>query len=422
MNQAAIETLIGRAIGLDISTVGASVIHYALRQRMTARRTTELADYWALVTSSREELQELINAVVVPETWFFRDRAAFAAMTGHVRANRRAGQPIAILSLPCSTGEEPYSIVMAMLDAGFAPADFRVDAIDVSTRNLVEAERAIYGRNSFRGADLAFRDRYFEPVDGGFRPGGAVRERVRFQLGNIFDPASTSSGAPYDAIFCRNLLIYFDREMQERALDRLRQALAPAGLLLVGPAESSLPSLFGFVSNRQSMAFAFLKRPQTIPAENTEPLKKPRARPTPAPRAPAVRTAAPRKPATAAPRPAAIVSSAAAAAPSAGAESSLSAIERAANAGRLAEAKQAAAIHLNAFGPSAPLFYLLGLAHDAGEEIAEAARNYRKALYLAPDHRETLAHLALLLQRQGDVAGAKALRGRLGRIAKRSGG
>lgn len=425
---AEVEKLLREAIGLHAETVGGSVVQYALKQRMAACRVAEPSAYWQLLTSSRRELQELINAVVIPETWFFRDREAFAVAAQHARAHRRPGLPVRMLSLPCSTGEEPYSMAMAMFDAGFAAPDFTVEGLDVSTRNIAEATRAVYGRNSFRGADLSFRARYFDPVEGGYRPKTAVLKQARFEAGNLFDPAATSGPESYDVVFCRNLLIYFDRELQQRALDRLWQILAPGGLLLVGPAESSLPTLHGFVSARMPMAFAFHKK-----ADRTEVAvqiegagKAPRpARKAPRPAPPPARSgqasaAAVRPPAAPAirrpPEPAPPAPSRADPA-----QESLVSIERAANSGRIEEAKQAAHRHIQAFGPSAGVYYLLGLAHDASDAVREAIEHYRKALYLAPDHRETLAHLALLLERQGDTAGAKVLNSRLGRIEKRSG-
>ncbi|MCX5493298.1 methyltransferase [Kaistia dalseonensis] len=416
----AIERLLKDEIGLDSRTVGPSIIRHAVRKRMAACDIAEIAAYRDLLKASRHEVQELINATIVPETWFFRDREAFAAMVRHARAERVPGRPISILSLPCSTGEEPYSIAMAMFDAGFAETDFTVDGIDVSTHNLVEAERAVYGRNSFRGADLDFRDRYFEAVEGGHTPVATVRGRVRFRAGNLFDPALLAGTAPYDVIFCRNLLIYFDRDTQAGALERLRALLAPNGLLFVGPAESGLPASHGFVSARLPMAFAFRKAEAII----TQPLAaKPAAtppkaigvakasRPAGTRTVPIPRTAPPR------PRPAPVVAQAPA--PELPA-ASLAAIEASANAGRIAEARQAALAHLEAFGPSAEIFYLLGLAHEAADASDEAVQYYRKALYLAPNHAETLAQLALLLRRRGDIAGAKTLSSRLGRIGNGS--
>ena len=415
MATGAFEQLLREMIGLSSETVGASVIRHALKRRMTACEMPDLHTYWSYLSENRTERQELIDAVVVPETWFFRDREAFAAMTRQARENRGAGVPLRLLSLPCSTGEEPYSMAMALFDAGFEAREFSIDAVDVSTRNLVYAERAVYGRNSFRGEELGYRDRHFDAVEGGFRPHERVRRQVCFTLGNLFGPVPQPRPEPYDVIFCRNLLIYFDRETQGLALDRLRQMLADKGLLLVGPAESGLPTLHGFASVRFPRAFAFIKasavqqEPAAAPVRRSRPTPLPAQAPrriAPPPRVrPFAQKTAPGEAASPAPDPAA---------------KSLATIEHAANAGRLGEVKRAAASHLEEFGPSPEVFYLLGLAHDADDAPSDAIQNYRKALYLAPDHRQALVQLKLLLQRQGDKAGAKALTDRLDRIAKRS--
>jgi len=413
------EKLLRETIGLSMETVGASVIRHALKRRMTACAIRDLHAYWAFLNGSPAERQELVDTVIVPETWFFRDREAFGAMVRHLRENRAADHPLRLLSLPCSTGEEPYSIAMALLDAGFPDGSFQIDAIDVSSRNLVHAERAIYGKNSFRGADIAFRDRYFEACEDGFRPHDIVRRQVRFRLGNVLAATVQTSLETYDVAFCRNLLIYFDRETQGAALARLRQMLADNGLLLVGPAESGLPMLHGFASVRYPHAFAFIK----AEAASTKRTERPAARkPSPAPMKasplPQMQTAAPRP----APRP--FAQRAAPAQPSAPAPdratANLAEIERAADAGRLTEVHAAAERHIAEFGPSPDAFYWLGLAHDAADAAEEAMRNYRKALYLAPDHQRALAQLRLLQQRIGDHSGAKALADRLDRLAKRS--
>lgn len=412
------ENLLRETIGLSMETVGASVIRHALKRRMTACAMPDLHAYWAFLRGSPAERQELIDTVTVPETWFFRDREAFAAMVRHLSKNRSGTRRLKLLSLPCSTGEEPYSIAMALLDAGFPDGSFQIDAIDVSSRNLVHGERAVYGKNSFRGADIAFRDRYFESCESGFRPHDIVRRPVRFHLGNVL--AATPSGQEvYDVVFCRNLLIYFDRETQAQALTRLRQMLADDGLLLVGPAEAGLPPPHGFASVRFPRAFAFVKA-EAVPARPIAPPAPRKPKPTAVKAASLPQMQTPTRPA---PRP--FAQNAAATRPSTPSPDretiSLDEIERTANAGRLAELRTAAERHIAEFGPSPDAFYWLGLAHDADDAIEEAMRNYRKALYLAPDHQRALAQLRLLQQRRGDHSGAKALADRLDRLAKRSG-
>ena len=424
-----VEQLLHERIGLDAGTVGVSGLNYALKQRMAACAITDPSLYWRRLAVTPQEQQELINAVIVPETWFFRDPKAFVAMARQALAIRAKGKvaegrALRLISLPCSTGEEPYSMAMALFDAGLAASDFAIDAIDISTRNLAAAAQAVYGRNSFRGADLEFRARHFNAVEGGYRPHAEIRRQVRFRHGNLLDPLGIDA-EPYDVVFCRNLLIYFDRDTQERALDRLHRILAPHGVLLVGSGEAGLPLQCGFSSLRIPMAFAFAKRdvaerqPKPVPPPPTAPaVRKP-----PAPAAPLRTRVSPSRTAPP-PPPTPPTPSAPPAPPPApsrdAAGESLDIVERAANEGRLDEARQAARRHIDAFGPSAAALYLLGLACDADGAADEAVEAYRKVLYLAPDHREALAHLALLLRQRGDLAGAKAFSDRLGRLEKRS--
>ncbi len=146
--------------------------------------------------------------MVVTETWFFRDPETFAAFVRLVREEwlpAHTTAPLRLLSVPCSSGEEPFSLVMALLDAGVPAERFQIEAVDISARALARAERGVYGRNSFRGKDLAFRDRYFQPSEEGFVLDPAVRDCVRFCQGNFLSDDFLTGRASYDFIFCRNL-------------------------------------------------------------------------------------------------------------------------------------------------------------------------------------------------------------------------
>jgi chemotaxis protein methyltransferase WspC len=296
---AGIEALLKEAIGLDAATIGTSAITRALRMRQAACQMEDVDAYGAHLRQSPAELQELIDTVIVPETWFFRDRGAFDAMLPLARdiLSGQPGRKLRLLSLPCSTGEEPYSMSMALLDAGFAPDRFAIDAIDVSSRSITLAQRAIYGRNAFRGEELSFRERHFEPVQGGHRPSELVRRPVRFARGNLFD-ASLLPGGGYDVVFCRNLLIYFDRPTQDAALQALHRLLAPGGLLFLGPSETGLPSRRDFTWAKLPMAFAFRKvTGAPPPPAPIRPLPRPATAPRPfRPLAPPVLPTRPRRP------------------------------------------------------------------------------------------------------------------------------
>lgn len=395
-----IEALLKQTMGLDANSIGSATIERAVEQRQAACRIRDPILYWDHLSGSPAELQELIETVVVPETWFFRDREAFAALANLVMPEWLRGQPLGplrVLSVPCSSGEEPYSAAMALLDAGLSPNRFQIDAVDISARALALAQRGVYGSNSFRGEELSFRQRHFDALAEGHRIRDAVRQSVRFRQANLFAGALSDL---YDVIFCRNLLIYFDRPMQDRAIRLLSGLLTAKGFLFVGPSETSLLANHEFSSARWPLSFCFRKAPPERKAPVAPP---PRPRTVrPARVTPVVTRAAPR---AAAPLPETQ-------------EQQLERAQRLADQGRLAEAQSTCEKCIREYGPTARAYYLLGLVRDAASDVSGAGDFYRKALYLDPEHEEALLHLALLLEQQGDRAGAQLLRSRAQRRAR----
>jgi chemotaxis protein methyltransferase WspC len=437
MNIPAFEHLLKQAMGLDAASIGSPAIERAVRERLSVCQVKDLQAYWEQVQASRAELQELIEAVVVPETWFFRDPEAFATMArlacGH-HLPRNPGAVLRMLSLPCSTGEESFSMAMTLLDAG-VPADrFTIDAFDISAGALAKAGRAVYGRNSFRSNELGFRDRHFEHTAEGYRVSEAVRRMVHFQQGNILAAGFLPGADRYDFIFCRNVLIYFDQAAQDRVVEVLERLLKPDGILFVGPSETGVLMRHAFVSMQIPLAFAFRKATAapskaaaasgkataasskaTIAPSKTPPAVRHRLQPPPGRVPPAAPVVAGRSfratgsGTAAASRPG----------PPGKTDTSVDNAERLANQGRLDEAVQYCEAHLRENGPSPKAFYILGLAHDGSGNPATAISMYRKALYLDPDHHEALMHLAFLLQQEGDTAGAQVLQQRVRRLQQK---
>ncbi|WP_296271592.1 CheR family methyltransferase [Pseudomonas sp. UBA6323] len=398
-----IERLLKSRIGLDAESVGRSVIERAVRQRMSALGQQNLEGYWTTLGGSPREQQALVESVVVPETWFFRYPESFNALASLAQerhAHLYGARPLRLISLPCSSGEEPYSIAMTLLDAGFTAEQFQIDALDVSDKVLDQARQGLYGRNSFRGEALAFRERFFqEQAAGGFLLDERVRSCVRLRTGNLLDPGLFAGETGYDFIFCRNLLIYFDRPTQVRVLELLKRQLQQGGTLFIGPAEASLASQNGLQALGRQQTFAFhlveakpvASAPTRAPGSRTRPAALVAPRPTPPSRSrPATRTRN-------------------AAAPAMVAVDIWTEVANLANAGRTDEARQRSEQHLQQNGPSAAAYYWLGLLSDAAGQGDQACSYYRKAIYLEPQHREALTHLAAHLQAQGDEAGAQRL-------------
>jgi chemotaxis protein methyltransferase WspC len=367
--------------------------------------------YWALLLGSGAERQALIDAVVVPETWFFRDPGAFDALLCQALPAWRRDAPLTplrVLSVPCSTGEEAYSLAIALLEAGLAPSAFRIDAVDISERALGLARAGVYRRNSFRGQALEFRDRHFDARGDEFQLRASVIACVQFRRGNLFDLDPTST--PYDVVFCRNLLIYFDRPTQDLALRRLRQLLKPSGMLFLGPAEAALARAPEWAPIKAPLAFAFRPAPSQAGAVTPAPPVR-RSQPShPRIARRSATKAGSGTPAAPAPSPRSV-------APTSVVVSELAQAARLADQGRYPEAAEQCEQMLRRDPSDAGALFLLGVVREALGQSGAAAQCYRKTLYLEPGHPEALHHYALLLERQGDVRGAQMLRDRASRRA-----
>jgi chemotaxis protein methyltransferase WspC len=432
-----------RLTGMNLAR---STVEQAMKRRMQATGQTLRKAY--IDTVDEEELRALVELVVVPESWLFRDPQAFAAAAAFVRQRLADGaRLVRILSLPCAGGEEPYSMAMALSDAGAKPQSYMIDAVDISAACLARAQAGVFGRNAFRSKDLSFRDRHFTALgDDEYRINDELRERIRFSQGNILEgPLGTAR--QYDVVFCRNLLIYFDDPTTAAAIARLSSHLADDGMLLVGHAEVPSAVRHGFASMPHRQAFALRKampagavRPATPARSRREALAQPgeagpssrrsavaRARTNAPPPSPAA-AATPAAPASAAvprapSRPVAPTAQGARQAPApetaGGGESLLEHARALANAGKLVEADSACRELLAQQPQSAEAYFILGLLAESAGRQAEAEAQLKRCLYLQPDHYEALCHLALLQEQGGNSSAAATLKARAARVFQR---
>ena len=418
-----IEGRLRGVIGLDVQSLGTSLVDLAIRNRMKKRGIASRESYADLLDSLDAEWQALVEEIVVPETWFFRDRQPFLAL-GEWAANEwlpaHPYEVLRILSAPCSSGEEPFSIAMALLDAGIAPERFAVEAVDISEVSLAKAWRGVFGRNSFRGPSQEYRERYFSKTAEGWQLAESVRNQVQFRQINVFDPAFARKESHFEVIFCRNMMIYFDEASRSRLMLCLREMLNPEGRLFLGHAEGGIARAFGFEPLPISMAFGFRK------ARPTEAVCKPAPQPKPHPPA-APKAPPPRPPAVSVlpialpppkPKPAKKETVAPAIPPSP--DRLLSEAQRLADSGDLDGARVQCEAVLRAEAGSSRAYYLLGVICDAAGKAGEAEAFYRKTLYLEPDHYEALSQLALLAKKSGDLKSASQLRQRAKRAESKS--
>jgi chemotaxis protein methyltransferase WspC len=406
--QGLIEGLLAHRIGLDPVSTGPHVILGAARRRMAERGMADLEEYAALAAASEAEQQALIEEVVIPESWFFRDERPFRWLADRARERWVAAPwrpPMRVLSAPCAGGQEPYSIAITLLDAGLPARRFRVDALDVSARLLEVAGRGVYSANAFRGEPGAWQ-RHFRRQARGYEIEPAIRSAVHFSQANLLDPALLADATPYDVVFCRNLLIYLGPEPRAQVLATLERLLADDGALLIGHADRiEMPGL--------TSRFATIGEPGCFAYRKAGPADAPRPEPAlpapppmlmlPEPEPIVMLPMSARPPAETPPPP----SPASTPAPSL-----LDQAAELANRGRYDEAIAACERQIRLKGPGAPVYYLMGMIRQASGDRRRAEECFHKTIYLDPRHDEALLALALLAERRGDRDAAAGFRRR----------
>ena len=441
MIQSKIEALLQDKIGVAASIIGSKEISRAVEKRRVACHLPDLPTYLQQLQTSTQELEELIELVIVPETWFFRDGEPFIFLERYITSEwlpTQSNRILRLLSVPCSSGEEPYSIAMTLLNAGLTPDRFRIDGVDISKKSLHRARRAVYGRNSFRGNKLEFRERYFTKTGDEYQLCDLVKNAVNFMHGNLLDSHFWINKQLYDVIFCRNVLIYFEQSARELTLQNLERLLTNQGLIFVGHAEAGQLLQSRFESMRHPLAFAYRKKDNKN--NNLQDTEKSIIRNKPiAPlqefrlksnqdnsslqrtfnqvfeksKAVKYQKSLPEKLSSKKP-------------PTENKKSyetqnstlNLEIVRRLADRGQLDEAVTLCKTYITQNYTNVEAYVLLGEVYQAKGLEEQAEECFQKAIYLEPNYYEALMHLALLKEHRGDVARAAVLRQRIQRLQK----
>ena len=411
--------------GFSLNFLAESTISAAARHRMASLRCPDADAYWADLQRGGAEWGRLIDEMVITETWFFRDGKPFEFLAARAR-KEWAGRdrPVRVLSAPCSTGEEPYSIAMTLLDAGVPIDRLHIDALDVSEKALQAARGQIYRAYSFRGVTER-PPHYFEPAEKGqFRLSPILHRVVHFRQANLLESGLLLGAEPYDIVFCRNLLIYLEDAARAQLLSTLDRLTSESGVLFVGHADAGAIPPGRFRGCGPAGAFAFARARAQLPLAAFSEAELPQKQVKPA-AAPARRAA----PAKAPPR--LVPASRAAAPPPKLAEkmdaagktdvSALAEATRLADAGMLREAAEHCARYLAGSAACAEGIHLMAVIRLAEGSHGEAEQLFQKVAYLNPGHAEALLHLAQLSEARGDEAAARRWRQRMRRVHTQAG-
>src|SRR3984957_7138989 len=223
-------------------------IERRIKDRVQKLGLSSVSSYLRMIFVQPAEMEALINAFTINETYFYREESQLAALGRSllplVVSKRRPGELVRIWSLPCATGEEPYSIAIWLLQ-NWPPADaFDIEIIgsDIDTRVLTAARAGVFGRRPLMHLPADVIAKYFVPLgDDQWCLLDSIRDSVSFAPVNLIDAPDTAAFGRFDVIFCRNVLIYFDDASRRLAAENLYESLLPGGFICLGPTESLSP-------------------------------------------------------------------------------------------------------------------------------------------------------------------------------------
>ncbi len=255
---AGVAEALARSVGLSLAGGLQGPLGLAVNEAARELGRAPVALAAAVVAGDPEALQVLAEHALVGETSLWRHAEGLAALA-RALAEPPVERPLRLWSAGCATGEEPYSLALALLDAGRDREEDRILGTDVSARALALAWAGVYGARATRKLPPALAARWLRPTDHGAQVDGRLARLCRFERHNLLD---RPPGDDFDAVVCRNVLIYFDPAVAASTLVRLAGAVAPGGYLLLGPVELPLAGGLDFEWVERGGA-TLLRRPVT---------------------------------------------------------------------------------------------------------------------------------------------------------------
>jgi chemotaxis protein methyltransferase CheR len=241
--------LVNDFCGIDFADETMFVVERRLRERVMALGLQDFEQYYQYLRyhpDAATEIERAVDELTTNETYFFREEYQLRAFAKEVlpelrqRLVAQGAKRLALWSAGCSTGEEAYTLAMLVHDSGlFSGWDVRIFGNDISRRVLQTARRAVYGPSSFRAMPPEYA-RYFVEGPEGRQVHPSIRSMCHFGHLNLLDARRVAIVGRVDAIFCRNVLIYFDTDSRRKVIDNFYERLAPGGYLMLGHSESLL--------------------------------------------------------------------------------------------------------------------------------------------------------------------------------------
>ena len=257
-----------RKTGIQFEDTKRYFVDKRLIERIEATHSADFRSYFTMLRFqvSEAEVQTLTNLMTINETYFFRESYQFDCLVnsilGDVISRKPRGSTIRIWSIPSSSGEEPYSIVLYLLERWAQLQNYEVEVLssDIDTQILEAAKRGLYGARAVHALPPAYLAKYFKKLGTSeWQISQDIRDSVDFSRVNLADPVSTKRFRNIDIVFCRNLLIYFDTVSRRDAAQTFFDAMNPGGFVCLGHSESMSRISNLFTVRRFSDAFVYQK-------------------------------------------------------------------------------------------------------------------------------------------------------------------
>jgi len=235
-----------RRTGMSFAENKRYFIDRRLAERIAATQSGSFLAYFALLRSDAgHEIEHLVNAFTVNETYFYREDHQLRCLTSDLLADivrrKPVGESIRIWSIPCSTGEEPYSIAIWLMENWSEVDRHNIEIVgsDIDTRALKAAAKGVYGARALMRLPRSIIDRYFKPVgDDRHQIDPGLRNSIQFTRANLVDVHDMARYRNFDVVLCRNVLIYFDDSSRRVAAENLHECIRPGGYICLGHSET----------------------------------------------------------------------------------------------------------------------------------------------------------------------------------------
>jgi len=403
-----IKKKIENEIGADVELLGIKSVETAVASEMRANGIKKVKDYINIIDNDYLKFNLLIEKIVVPKTWFFRNKDSFLYLKNNFLLKWRMNKNnfLNVLSIPCSTGEEPYSIAATLIEGGLKKQDFHIDAFDISQKSISIAKKGVYSKRHTHIEDLPYAKGYIHCKEDNYIVDDRLSETVSFKKYNLMN---LNKRKKYDIIFCRNIFIYLNNEAREIVLENLKKILKKEGVIFTGHAEIGIFLNSGFnkvnsknsfvckigdngnnenivnkvhvkrkkrikkrvvVSNKQLVFRNDIEKDKKVLKNDNEELLREK-------------------------------------------------IINLSDSGKYDEAMALCNEYLNKYSLNAEIFCIRGLIYQLKNDFDEAENDFTKAIYLDPYYYEALLHKSNLLTRKGKNEKAEMYRVRAKRVEER---